>query len=149
MTGDEAIELETQALKRINRACPNSTHFPQFIRVSNGCLYSRDSGGTKLPGKGFNYGTMEPREMRRLRAQMESIVSCLDKSKVRHLDMMCKNMAYNEQTKTVALFDFDIATIDDKPTSEKIAKRLNQTHGICYNQFHLLRHRGALPVIGW
>ena len=82
--------------------------------------------------------------------QVGTIIQRLHKSCVRHLDLMqatelCKNMApvqHNTSTNTytIALFDFDMAAMDEIFQSPKLQKLSDQV-AINFNEYLSIQHR--------
>ena len=81
--------------------------------------------------------------------QVGIIIQCLHKSRIRHLDLIqatdnaCKNMAvqHNKSTNTytIALFDFDIAAMDEIFPSPKLQELSDQV-AINFNDYLSIQH---------
>jgi len=124
------MALETSALRRIQKYCGHTNHFPIIVTADNKSMTST-SVGTPLDYKsGNDFLRSHQIQFQDLLVQVNTIIECLRKSHVRHLDTLpgrggCKNIALSKN-KTIALFDFDISVIDEKPLSPPITKRFNK-----------------------
>jgi len=116
----EEMALEQSILKRIEAVCGCTHHFPKLFKpFQNHTMLSTYVGTPWHPLSHPPVGLQEEDAVE----QVGTIIQCLYKSRVRHLDMMqasdnaCKNMAVHSHsstnTYTIALFDFDIAAMDE------------------------------------
>ena len=128
MTGKQAMDLEIAALTRLNKCCPTGP-FPQLVNTTDTC-WTTSGIGTKLPEKGIPYGTLSSSDHRRLRHLITLAADCMKRCRVRHLDIMCKNMALSQTPLKFELFDFDLSMIDNHPQGSEIKNRAKRTHGV-------------------
>ena len=151
---EASMVLEASILNRIGATCGTGAvgrHFPRLISFNKETLVTTVVG-TELPWQtGFGFGN-SPLTWKEARAQVDRIVCCLRASKVRHLDMHhCKNIAFDHNTRTLSLFDFDIGTIDETPRSELLDVLFQNMYGAARSAYDaglqklLFRCLGLLP----
>ena len=116
-TPSQSMQLEISALRRINKVCPDTPHFPRVIKVSQTTFTM-----TKI-GHGLQKRFVSaPLPLLRAISQIENIRTCLRKSRVRHLDIKCQNIAYESTNEVIGLIDFDISMINNTPLTAKLAQ---------------------------
>jgi len=117
----EEMELEKSALRRIEEKCdgPTKKHFPRLVAFNNRSITTTAVGTSLAIPKSRRY--QKSLKLESVINQTHNIIHCLRVSNVRHLDYKvdCKNIAISKK-KIIALFDFDISVIDDKPLSPRI-----------------------------
>jgi len=126
----EEMALEQSILKRIETVCGCTHHFPKLFKPfsDNNTMISTHMGTPSQPLSHPPVGLQEEDAVE----QVGTIIQCLYKSRVRHLDLMqasdnpCKNMVvkYHSRTNTyrISLFDFDIAAMDEIFQSLRLQK---------------------------
>jgi hypothetical protein len=131
LTPVQGMELEKSALLRIAELCGfTNPHFPKLVTSDNQSMTTTSVG--------LNFDSIKrkqvPLQLDRALQQIGNIIDCLRVTKIRHLDVFpflgfggCKNFAISLQDQTLALFDFDISVIDNKPLSSRIEKRMERT----------------------
>ena len=142
----EQMALEQSILKRIEDTCGCTNHFPRLYKpFQNNTMISTNVGTPWYPMSHPPVGFQEDDVIE----QVGTIIQCLHKSRVRHLDLMqatesCKNMAVQHNTRTntytIALFDFDMAAMDEIFQSPKLQKLSDQV-AINFNEYLSIQHR--------
>ena len=142
----EQMTLEQSILKRIKHTCGCTNHFPRLFKpFQNNTMISTNVGTPWYPMSHPPVGLQEDDAIE----QAGTIIQCLHKSRVRHLDLMqatesCKNMAVQHNTSTntytIALFDFDMAAMDEIFQSPKLQKLSDQV-AINFNEYLSIQHR--------
>ena len=137
----EEMALEQSILKRIKEACGCTIHFPILFKpFRNNTMISTYVGSRWHPISHPPVGLQEDDAVE----QVGTIIQCLHKSRVRHLDLIqsnnnpCKNMAvqHNKSTNTytIALYDFDMAAMDEIFPSP-ILQKLSDQVAINFNEY--------------
>merc|ERR1740139_449985 len=109
------MNLEISALRQVEKYCGHTNHFPKIISSNNISMTTTIVG---IPIEQNPYA-VQSLQFENSFEQVNTIIECLRKSRVRHLDTFpgmggCKNMALSKN-KTVGLYDFDISVIDETP----------------------------------
>ena len=142
----EEMALEQSILKRIEVVCGCTKHFPRLLKpLQNHTMISTNVGTPWHPVSHPPVGLHEEDAVE----QVGIIIQCLHKSRIRHLDLIqatdnaCKNMAvqHNKSTNTytIALFDFDIAAMDEIFPSPKLQELSDQV-AINFNDYLSIQH---------
>ena len=146
----EEMALEQAILKRIEAVCGCTDHFPRLLPPFRNTIMITTEVGT--PGRPRSHPPVGLHEEEAIQ-QVGTIIHCLYKSRVRHLDLSsagdnkCKNMAVQHHTRThtytIALFDFDMAAMDDiflSPKLQRISNKVasNFTEYLAIQHHHMM-----------
>jgi len=144
------MELEICALRRIEKYCGHTKHFPRIVTADNTSMTSTLVGTPVI-----KLNPLPKLEFQDSFEQVNTIVECLRKSQVRHLDIFprynwggSKNMAISDNDKTIALFDFDISIIDEKPLSKIIASKQHKT-GPTFEDYAFKLRKSMMVYLGF
>lgn len=140
----EQFYLEKTCLNKINKnftcLCKNkSNHFPKIISSKNGNLKLTNCGVSLNNYKIYlKNNEIDPIVIKNKQEQLNCILHNLKKNRVKHLDMCLdgKNLCVSKNG-VLSLIDFNIASIDNKYTTDKIKNRI-QNYGLdsdSYNEF--------------
>jgi len=144
------MELEKSVLLRIEESCGCTKHFPRLVASDNISMTSTYVG-TPMSTTLFRELPIVGLQRESALEQVDSIIQCLNKSRVRHLDGVktCKNVAIMKKNMnyTVALYDFDISSIDEIPLSEKIQNRFDLA--ITFNDYLSRQHNYLMKCLGF
>lgn len=127
--------LEKACLEKLNNnfkcLCRNKCrHFPSIVSISNGSLKLSNCGVSLNNYKNLvKNKEIDPIRIKNVEEQINCILNNLEKNNIKHLDMCLdgKNLCVSK-TGVLSLIDFNIASIDDKYTTDKIKARL-QNYG--------------------
>lgn len=110
LTIEEAFETELEIWKRLS----GNEHFPKLLE------FDEKNHTITLEHCGDSLDRIKSLKIDNLDEQIDSIVRCLQKYKIVHLDMhdSGKNICYKNNK--IYLIDFDIAVIDGNPRNEKL-----------------------------
>lgn len=132
LTNKEEFILEKTCLEKLNSnfrcLCKKkSNHFPKLISASNGVLKLTNCGISLNKYKKYvKYNEIDPIVIKNKEEQINCILHNLEKNKVKHLDMVTngKNLCVSK-TGVLSLIDFNIASINNEYTTDKIKNRLS------------------------
>lgn len=135
LTNKEQFVLEKMCLEKLNSnfkcLCRNKCrHFPSIVSISNGSLKLSNCGVSLNNYRNFvKNKEIDPIRINNVEEQINCILNNLEKNNIKHLDMCLdgKNLCVSK-TGVLSLIDFNIASIDDKYTTDKIKTRL-QNYG--------------------
>ena len=135
LTNEEQYVLEKTCLKKLNSnfkclCIDKCNHFPFIISDSNGTLKLSNCGVSLNYYRNFvKNKEIDSITIKNVEQQINCILNNLEKNNIKHLDMCLdgKNLCVSK-TGVLSLIDFNIASIDDKYTTDKIKNRL-QNYG--------------------
>ena len=135
LTNEEQYVLEKTCLKKLNSnfkcLCSDKcNHFPFIISDSNGTLKLSNCGVSLNYYRNFvKNKEIDSITIKNVEQQINCILNNLEKNNIKHLDMCLdgKNLCVSKKG-VLSLIDFNIASIDDKYTTDKIKNRL-QNYG--------------------
>lgn len=109
------MNLEISALRQVEKYCGHTPHFPRIISTNNKSM-TTTIVGTPIEQNPY---AVQSLPFENSFEQVNTIIKCLQKSRVRRLDTLpgmgdCKNMVLSKN-RTVGLYDFDISVIDEAP----------------------------------
>ena len=114
LTRSQAYELERTAYERLE-PCP---HVPSIVRCDDEtCKLTLEHRGTSLDRLRRNRAFIAVPDVD---AQIRTIARALDDAKIVHLDVLPKNLCYDERTGRISLIDFDMAVLDDAPMTKTL-----------------------------
>ena len=152
----EEMALEQAILKRIEAVCGCTHHFPTLFQpYRNTTMISTYVGTPGWPRSHPPVGLHEEEAIK----QVGTIIHCLYKSRVRHLDLSsagdnkCKNMAVQHHTRTntytIALFDFDMAAMDDIFQSPRLQRLSNKVASNFTEYLSIQHHHMMTTCLGF
>ena len=144
----EEMALEQAILKRIEAVCGCTDHFPRLLPPFRNNILITTQVGTS-----WHTISQPPVGLRKEEAveQLGTIIHCLHHSRIRHLDLIqsCKNMAVQHHTRThtytIALFDFDMAAMDDIFLSPKL-QRLSNKVASNFTKYLAIQHHHMMTT---